>query len=69
MKDVIPIVCPICKSYTWKQVYSSNEGYSMGKGILGAVILGPVGAVAGINGKKRVTYRCDKCGFTATYNA
>ena len=37
--------------------------------IAGAVLLGPVGAVAGIGGKKHKSYtwRCKECGYTKTY--
>ena len=43
-------------------VENTKSGYSMGKGIAGAAVLGPVGAVAGLDGKKTVTYYCPKCG-------
>ena len=57
----------ICGKGHW-EVYikgpTQSSGYSFGKGILGAAILGPVGAVAGIGGKKThvTTYKCSNCG-------
>lgn len=39
-----------------------KSGYSMGKGIVGAAVLGPVGAVAGLDGKEAESYYCPKCG-------
>ena len=57
---------------------STESGYSFGKGLLGTAVFGPVGAVAGINGKKtkssgylvkegedlyKVSAQCPKCGY------
>lgn len=41
---------------------TNNEGYSFKKGIAGQIVLGPVGAVAGINGKTSKVYHCSECG-------
>lgn len=64
-----PVDCPRCGSWKWfkKGEVSSGE-YSFKKGILGAVVLGPVGAVAGMNGKKKSVYCCEKCGFSSEYD-
>ncbi len=43
-------------------VESDKEGYSMAKGLVGAAILGPVGAVAGLDGKETSIFYCPKCG-------
>ena len=43
-------------------VEDTKSGYSMGKGIVGTAVLGPVGAVAGLDGKKTTSYYCPKCG-------
>lgn len=43
-------------------VEDTKSGYSMGKGIVGVAVLGPVGAVAGLDGKKTTSYYCPKCG-------
>ncbi len=52
--------CCICGSNQVTIV--SNSSYSMKKGIAGALVLGPVGAIAGINGKQSTNYHCMKCG-------
>ena len=62
--------CYCFKGY-WKEVGrtgNQSSGYSFGKGLLGAAVFGPVGAVAGIGGKKThtVTYQCTGCGRTQT---
>ena len=51
---------------TYIKVSETNNQFSYGKAALGALVFGPVGAVAGINGKKTVTYRCNKCGHEIT---
>ena len=43
-------------------IENTKSGYSMGKGIVGAAVLGPVGAVAGLDGKDTVSFYCPKCG-------
>ena len=52
-----------------KVVEGGNEsrGYSFGKGLLGTALLGPVGAVAGINGKKKKgrTFTTTYCQYTS----
>lgn len=72
MKDVINICCPICGSWDWHKIDDNYNGssYSVGKGILGSALLGPIGAVAGIGGKTKriVTYKCDVCKYTKSYN-
>ena len=52
--------CGLCGSKNVHFVNSSS--YDMKKGIVGAVVLGPVGAVAGINGKQSQKYHCMACG-------
>jgi hypothetical protein len=44
-----------------------SEGYSLAKGILGTALIGNVGVVAGINGKKKKYYHCPDCGTTLSY--
>ena len=58
--------CTCGKGY-WKKVGSTgaqSSGYSFGKGLVGTALFGPLGAVAGIGGKKThtVTYQCSNCG-------
>ena len=51
---------------TYRKVSESNNKFSYSKAAVGTLVFGAVGAVAGINGKKTVTYKCDKCGHTIT---
>ena len=63
--------CPKCGVTMYPEGPFTREtgesSYSFGKGVVGSLLLGPVGAVAGINGKKKKeTYyicRCLKCGY------
>ena len=65
--------CPKCGSnlFHWDgktRSIDSGSSYSFKKGLAGAVLLGPVGAVAGIGGKKNKTniylYTCIHCGYS-----
>ena len=51
---------------TYRPVGENHNQFSYGKAAVGVLVFGAVGAVAGINGKKMVTYRCDKCGHEFT---
>ncbi len=51
---------------TYKKVSETNDRFSYKKAAVGTLVFGAVGAVAGINGKKTVTYQCDTCGHTMT---
>ena len=44
-----------------------EEGFSVGKAAVGAVLLGPIGLVGGALGKKKQCYYCGKCGFNHEY--
>jgi hypothetical protein len=41
-------------------------GFSGGKAVVGAVLLGPIGLIGGALGKKKVVYQCQssRCGYT-----
>ena len=39
-------------------------GFSGGKAAAGAILLGPVGLLAGAFGKKKIKYQCKECGYT-----
>lgn len=68
MKPIIPEACPSCGSlFEWKYVDTQKEGFSFGKAALGSVMFGPVGAVAGLDGKKKSVFYCSKCGFSKAY--
>lgn len=43
-------------------IEKDKEGYSLAKGLVGSAVLGPVGALAGANGKEVTVFYCPKCG-------
>ena len=51
--------CPACgsKDYKW-----STYGFSAGKALGGAILLGPVGLAAGLIGSGKIECICKKCG-------
>lgn len=55
--------CPKCRMGFLTAVSERTGGFSGGKAVLGAVLLGPIGVAAGALGKKKVLYRCNKCGY------
>ncbi|MBQ7740382.1 MAG: hypothetical protein IJT65_04025 [Eubacterium sp.] len=56
--------CPQCRAkYSMVAISERKGGFSGGKAVAGAIIAGPVGVAAGALGKKKVTYKCKKCGF------
>ena len=57
--------CQFCGSKNIAFV-TKNEGYSVAKGIAGQLLFGQVGAVVGINGKRKQTYSCSACGQDQT---
>lgn len=58
------IKCPKCKSTNFTILEDRKKALSLGKGIVGGVLLGPVGAVGGaIIGKKgKFDMICNDCG-------
>ena len=54
-----PVECPKCKS---TQISASKKGFSVGKAIGGALILGPFGLVGGFAGSGDLKLTCIKCG-------
>ena len=63
-QDLNFTVCPSCYLGTMHAVSERTGGFSGGKAALGAVIAGPIGLAAGALGKKKILYRCDKCGYS-----
>lgn len=64
-----PARCPSCSEVMgWAPQGSGKGGFSGGKAVAGAVLLGPIGLAAGALGKKQVMYQCSKCGFTQGYS-
>ena len=56
--------CPKCKVGMMSKMGERTGGFSGGKAVVGAVIAGPIGLAAGALGRKKVTYVCDRCGYT-----
>ena len=54
-----PIKCSNCGS---TQIMGGKKGFSGGKALLGGVLLGGVGLLAGLHGSKKVVITCLNCG-------
>lgn len=52
--------CPRCGSTS---LSGNKKGYGVGKGVVGAALLGPIGLVAGNIGSGKVMVTCMKCGY------
>lgn len=63
-KDLSFKSCPKCHLGYLQAVGERKGGFSGGKAAIGAVVAGPVGLLAGALGKKKVTYCCNRCGYT-----
>ena len=55
--------CPKCRVGYLRAVSERTGGFSGGKAVAGAILLGPLGLAAGALGKKKVMYQCIKCGY------
>lgn len=55
------IRCPKCNG---DNLSTNNRGYSLGKGITGGVLLGPVGLLLGTSGSWKTVFTCMSCGYT-----
>lgn len=55
--------CPRCYSYM-EAIGERTGGFSGKKAAIGGAIAGPVGLFAGLFGKRKISYRCPKCGYT-----
>ena len=58
--------CSNCGSLKVAEV-TQNAGFSYGKALAGQIVFGPVGAVAGINGKERTVFQCQNCGQSSDH--
>ena len=56
--------CPKCVIGYLTAVGESKGGFSGGKALVGAALVGPIGLAAGALGRKKVIYRCNRCGYT-----
>lgn len=55
------IICPRCGS---TQLHADKRGFSAGKAITGALLVGPTGLVAGAIGGRKVVVTCLACGHS-----
>jgi hypothetical protein len=53
------VSCPKCRSV---QVTASDKGIGVKKAVVGGLLLGPLGLLAGMKGRKTVMVGCMKCG-------
>ena len=58
-EEIPPLTCPTCCS---TDLEFRKKGYGFGKGLVGAMLLGPLGALAGGIGYKDVECLCHHCG-------
>ena len=52
------IRCPECGSMSFT---SGQKGFSLGKAAAGGILLGPVGLLGGLIGRKKAELTCSKC--------
>lgn len=52
--------CPRCGSTS---LTTNQKGYGIGKGVVGAWLVGPIGLVAGNAGRHKITVTCLNCGY------
>lgn len=63
-----PDSCPMCgEKAKWTLIDEQKRGFSVGKAAVGGILLGPVGLIGGMLGKKKELYICGKCGFQHEY--
>ncbi len=55
-----PIKCPKCGS---TQIMGGKKGFSGGKAVGGALLLGPFGVLAGLHKSKKIIVSCLNCGY------
>ena len=53
------VKCPKCGS---EQVTGGSKGFGLGKAVAGGILLGPVGLLGGMIGRKKVMVSCLNCG-------
>lgn len=63
-KDLNYQPCPKCRLGYLTATGERKGGFSGGKALAGAVIAGPIGLAAGALGRKKITYTCNRCGYT-----
>lgn len=69
-KDSIPNRCPNCGEIWGIAKENTGAGNTLGKALIGGLLLGPIGVVGGAAfGNKTVVYMCNKCGFRKEYKS
>ena len=69
-KDDIPNRCPNCGEIWSMAKENTGAGNTLGKALIGGLLLGPIGAVGGAAfGNKTTVYICTKCGFRKEYKS
>lgn len=61
MSEQTEIRCPKCNS---KHLTSNKKGFSLGKAVVGGVLTGGVGLIAGTMGSNKIKITCLACGKT-----
>ncbi len=54
------IKCPVCGSMS---IGIGQKGFSLGKAAAGGILLGPVGLLGGLIGRKKVEIICQACEY------
>ena len=63
-KEGIPNRCPKCGEIWGMAKENSGAGNTLGKALVGGLLLGPLGVIGGAAfGNKTTVYICNKCGF------
>jgi len=63
-----PNKCPICgEEKGWVLIDTSKKGFNTKKALMGGILLGGIGLVAGVKGTQKTLYTCTKCGFSHEY--
>ena len=69
-KEGIPNRCPKCGEIWGLAKENTGAGNTLGKALIGGLLLGPIGAIGGAAfGNKTTTYICNKCGFKKEYKS
>lgn len=59
-EDDDALTCPSCGS---EQLHSGDQGFGLGKAVVGHIVIGPLGLLGGFLGHKKTRITCLKCGY------